>query len=236
MWSGPRNISTAMMRAFENRPGTLVCDEPLYAHYLKVTGVQHPAAQEIVQHGETDWRKVTSKLTGPIAPQFGVFYQKHMAHHLLPEMGREWLLGLQHAFLLRDPREMLLSLSKVTPNPSLADTGLPQQLELFEDVRRRTGSAPPVLDARDVLQDPRACLSALCNRVGIEFDPCMLSWPSGPRPTDGIWAPHWYESVNRSTGFEPWKAREGSLDPALERVRAECEPIYRALYSQRLQA
>ena len=139
MWSGPRNISTALMRGWENRSDCAVIDEPLYAFYLERTGLPHPGAAEIIAHDETDWRRVAETLTGPLPDGASVFYQKLMAHHLLPEIDREWLWSLEHAFLLRDPREMLLSLSKVTPNPRPEDTGLPQQVELFEEVRRRTG-------------------------------------------------------------------------------------------------
>lgn len=234
MWSGPRNISTAMMRSFENRPDATVCDEPLYAYYLAQTGLDHPGAADVVARGETSWRAVADALTGPVPGGADVYYQKHMAHHLLPEVEREWLWELEHGFLLRDPREMLLSLSKVTPNPTLADTGLPQQLELFREVERRRGSAPPVLDARDVLERPRQHLEALCTALGLPFDDAMLAWPAGPRDTDGIWAPHWYASVEKSTGFEPWRPRDGELEPGLDAVLAECEPIYRALFERRL--
>ena len=234
MWSGPRNISTAMMRAFENRPDTVVRDEPLYAFYLKETGLAHPGADEVIAHDEADWRKVAEELTGPIPGNADVFYQKHMAHHLLPSIGREWLNRLEHAFLVRDPREMLLSLSKVTPGAGLHDTGLPQQLELFEEVRERTGRDPCVLDARDVLENPRGLLAALCDSVGIEFTAEMLSWPAGPRESDGIWARHWYASVEASTGFEPWRPRTGELSDRLAEVHEECLPYYRALFEKRL--
>jgi len=236
MWSGPRNISTAMMRSFENRADTTVCDEPLYAHYLRLTGRDHPGAAEIVAECETDWRRVAALLTGPIPGDATVFYQKHMAHHLLPEVGREWLWGLEHAFLIRDPREMLLSLSKVTPDPGLEDTGLPQQIELFDEVRGRTGRTPPVLDARDVLEDPRGQLSALCAELGLPFDEGMLAWPPGPRESDGVWARYWYDAVERSTGFQTWRPREGQLGDALARVCEECHDPYRYLHSQRLRA
>jgi len=236
MWSGPRNISTAMMRAFENRPDTAVVDEPLYAFYLERTGLPHPGAGEIIAHDETDWRKVAERLTGPIPGDATVFYQKHMAHHLLPEVERAWLKDFRHAFLLRDPREMLLSLSKVTPDPRPEDTGLPQQLELFEEVRHLTGKTPPVLDAKDVLGDPRALLAQLCDAVGLEFTEAMLSWPAGPRDSDGCWAKYWYDSVEETTGFQDWRPREGELSPELAAVHAACLPHYETLYAERLTA
>jgi hypothetical protein len=236
MWSGPRNISTAMMRSFGSRADTVVCDEPLYAHYLASTSVDHPGRDEIVAHGEADWRRVAAALTGPVPGAAAVFYQKHMAHHLLPHVERGWLEALEHAFLIRDPREMLLSLARVTPDPTLEDTGLPQQLELFESVRARTGRTPPVIDARDVLEDPQGLLRRLCAAVGLAFDPAMLRWEPGPRPTDGIWARHWYAEVERSTGFAPWRAREGRPEGALADVLEQCQEPYRTLHRQRLLA
>ena len=236
MWSGPRNISTAMMRAWENRPDTEVCDEPLYAYFLAVTGADHPGAAEIVAEQETDWREVVGSLTGPAPDGSTIFYQKHMAHHLLPEVEQDWLWGFRHAFLIRDPREMLLSLNKVTPAPGVLDTGLRQQVELFEQVRRRTGTAPPVLDAKDVLENPGAVLPQLCAALEVEFRSEMLSWPAGPRDSDGPWAEHWYAGVQRSTGFRSWRPREGTLAPALELVYEECLPHYRFLYGHRLTA
>jgi len=236
MWSGPRNISTALMRSFGSRHDTVVCDEPLYACYLARVEVDHPGREEIVARCETDWRKVAEFLTGPIPSGAQVFYQKHMAHHLLPEVGRDWLAALQHGFLIRDPREMLLSLSKVTPRPSVLDTGLPQQLELFRQVERRIGRTPPVVDAKDVLLDPAGVLRALCTAFDLEFTPAMLRWESGLRATDGIWAPHWYAEVARSTGFERWRPRDEALPAALAGVHEQCVEPYRFLYERRLVA
>jgi hypothetical protein len=236
MWSGPRNISTALMRSFGSRPDTAVCDEPLYAHYLAHRPFEHPGRDEIVARGETNWRRVAAFLTGPVPDGKAVFYQKHMAHHLLPEIGREWLGALVHAFLIREPREMLLSLAKVTPHPSALDTGLPQQLELLEEIERRTGRTPPVIDARDVLGDPPALLVRLCAALGLAYTPAMLTWEPGPRATDGVWARHWYAEVFRSTGFAPWSPRPGELTLELARVHAECLPLYHALHARRLLA
>jgi hypothetical protein len=236
MWSGPRNISTAMMRAWKNRDDTIVCDEPLYAFYLKATRIRHPGADEIIAKCETDWRRVVEELTGPTPGGAAVFYQKHMAHHLLPEVGRDWLRELDHVFLIRDPREMLLSLSKVTPHPALEDTGLPQQLELFAGLRSREDRLPPVLDAKDVLLDPEGLLRKLCEVLDLSFQAEMLAWPAGPRESDGIWAPHWYAAVERSTGFEPWQPREGELSPELHQVWEQCVPLYRELHDHRLSA
>ena len=169
MWSGPRNISTAFMRAFENRPDTFVCDEPFYAHYLQMTGLPHPGREEVIASQETDWGKVAAWLTGPVPEGKSIFYQKHMAHHLLPDMGREWLSRVTNCFLIRDPRAMLRSLVAKYPNPALSDTGLPQQWEIFDRVRQETGRVPPVIDARDLLANPRALLRVLCDTLQIPF-------------------------------------------------------------------
>lgn len=236
MWSGPRNISTAMMRAFENRPDAVVVDEPLYGFYLERTGLPHPGAERIIAHEETDWRRVAERLTGPVPAGASVFYQKHMAHHLLPEVERAWLWDLRHAFLLRDPREMLLSLSKVTPHPRPEDTGLPQQVELFDEIERRGGRKPPVLDAKDVLEAPEALLRALCERLDLAFDEAMLHWPEGRRDSDGCWAEYWYDSVERTTGFQDWRPRTGTLPTELEPVLAACRPHYERLHAERLTA
>ena len=153
MWAGPRTISTALLRAWGSRPDTFVCDEPLYAHYLMATHRDHPGLEEIVRVHETNAGKVIARLTGEIPDGKAIFYQKHMAHHLLPGMDRSWLRLVRSAFLIRDPREMLTSLIQVTPDPSLEDTGLPQQWELFERTLGRTGEMPPVIDSRDVLEN-----------------------------------------------------------------------------------
>ena len=235
MWSGPRNISTALMRSWGNRPDTFVCDEPLYAHYLKQTGREHPGAGEIISHQETDWRKVVEWLTGPVPEGKTVFYQKHMTHHLLPEIGRDWLAELTHCFLIRDPGEMLMSLVKHLPDPTLADTGLPQQVEIFEMVRETTGGTPAVIDSRDVLEDAERLLHLLCERVEVEFDTSMLSWPAGPRQTDGIWAKHWYVEVERSTSFRPYRPKDEPVPDRLRNLHAECVDYYDALHGHRLQ-
>jgi hypothetical protein len=229
MWSGPRNISTAMMRSWGNREDTVVCDEPLYAHYLLHTGASHPGAEEVMRHHETDWRRVAERLTGDLPPGKSIFYQKHMAHHLLPRIERGWLDRLTHGFLIRDPGEMLASLAKHLPQPRIEDTGLPQQLEIFEAMSRREEKVPPVIDARDVLIDPEGTLRALCRAVDVPFDAGMLEWPAGPRETDGIWARHWYSAVRRSTGFAPYRPKDEPLPVALRELHHACEPYYRRL-------
>jgi len=234
MWSGPRNISTALMRAWGNRADTAVCDEPLYAHYLLKIRRPHPGAEEVIAHYDADPARVTAWLTGPVPGGRPIWYQKHMAHHLLPGLEGDWLEELAHCFLIRDPREMLLSLVDNLPEPELADTGLPQQVELFRRLRERGGAVPPVLDARDVLEDPRRLLGLLCGAVGVPFDPAMLSWPPGRRETDGIWGKYWYAAVERSTGFQPYRPKNAPLPESLRGLHSRCEELYRSLYELRL--
>jgi hypothetical protein len=236
MWSGPRNISTAMLRSFGSRPDTAVTDEPLYAHYLQATGIEHPGRAEVLASQSTDWRRVAAELTGPIPGGRAIWYQKHMAHHLLPMIGRDWLDGLTHAFLIREPDEMLASLIKTYPDAGLADTGLPQQCEIFDRVADRLGRAPPVVLASDVLKNPSVLLTKLCAALGIDFRPQMLAWEPGQRATDGVWAPHWYAAVEASTGFEPWRPKSVALPPALLPLLDECRPWYEKLYALRLPA
>ncbi len=234
MWSGPRNISTALLRSWGNREDTFVNDEPLYAAFLNETGFDHPIAREIVDYYETDWSKVVAGLTGEIPGGKTIYYQKHMAHHLLPGMGREWIHGLENCFLLRNPAEMLTSLIKILPEPGLADTGLPQQLEIFRMVREQTGRRPPVLDSRDVLENPEKLLRLLCDETGIEFSSAMLSWEPGKRDTDGIWAPHWYGEVEKTTSFRSYVPKDEGVPAKFETVLQECMEIYEELYEYRL--
>lgn len=236
MWSGPRNISTALLRSFGNRADAFVSDEPLYAHYLAHTRAPHPGADEVIANHEADWHKVVEWLGGPLPPGKRVWYQKHMAHHLLPHVERGWVFGLANAFLIRDPREMLLSLDQVTPGPSVSDTGLLQQVELFRELEARAGERAPVIDAKDVLESPEPLLRRLCDALGIAFDPAMLRWEPGRRSTDGVWAKHWYAEVERSSGFARWRPRAGELPAHLARVHADCLPLYRFLHEQRLVA
>src|SRR5262245_2075781 len=211
MWSGPRNISTAMMRAWSNREDTVVVDEPLYAYYLHATGKAHPGADEVIATGETDWQKIVAHLTEPIGNGKRIFFQKQMTHHLLPEIDREWLAAVTNCFLIRDPREVISSYIKKREDPALEDLGFVQQAEIFDFVRTRTNAVPPVVDAKDVLQDPERTLRLLCEAIGIEFSKSMLSWPPGLRDTDGIWAKYWYGEVAKTTSFRLYRPTHHEL-------------------------
>ena len=236
MWSGPRNLSTALMRSWGSRSDTTVVDEPLYAAYLASTGLQHPGRDAVLASQPTDWRTVAETLSGPAPGGAAVWYQKQMAHHLLPHVGREWLdhPSFRHAFLIRDPAAVLVSLDRVTPDPTLADTGFPQQVELFDRMADRDGTAPPVLDTADLLADPAGVLRTLCTRLGLVFDPAMLTWAPGPRATDGAWAPHWYASVEASTGFGAPRKDAAEVPDRLRPVLDACLPLFDHLSSFRL--
>ena len=235
MWSGPRNISTAMMRSFENRPDCAVVDEPFYAAYLARTGLQHPMLAEVLASQPQDWQAVAEGLATdePAA----VFYQKHMTHHMLPGFGLAWMAACRHAFLIRDPAAVLASYVKARAEVALEDIGVVRQHELFDREADRLGRAPPVVDGADVLGDPRAVLGALCAALDVPFREEMLSWPAGRRASDGVWAPAWYAAVERSTGFAaPDRPATAPLSDALRRIADRAQPHYEARARYRLGA
>ena len=236
MWSGPRNISTAMMRSWENRGDCAVVDEPLYAHYLAHTGLDHPGREQVIAAGDTDWRQVAAFLTGPVPDDKAIFYQKHMTHHLLPDVGRGWLTQLTHVFLIRDPREVLASYVKSRPQVTAEDIGVRQELEIFESVCGGAARAPPVIDAGEFLAAPEAQLRALCAHLGVPFTERMLHWPAGPRASDGVWAPYWYAKVLESTAFEARPAREVRVPDEYRALIAAVMPCYQALFERRLRS
>ncbi len=235
MWSGPRNISTAMMRSFENRGDCAVADEPFYAAYLAETGLDHPMREEVLASQAQDWRAVARGLVeDDPAP---VFYQKHMTHHMRPDFGLDWTASCRNAFLIRDPAAVLASYVKKRAQVTLEDIGVVRQHELFDREAGRLGAAPPVVEGAEVLADPRGRLSALCAALGVAFDDAMLSWPAGRRASDGVWAPAWYEAVERSTGFEaPERTPPPPLPDALRRIADAARPHYEALAAHRLAA
>jgi Sulfotransferase domain len=228
MWSGPRNISTAMMRSFGARSDCVVVDEPLYSHYLVTTGLEHPARDEVIASQPRDWADVAAALTGPVPGGAAVYYQKHMAHHLLPGIGRDWLARVDNAFLIRDPAHVVASYAKVRGEPTLADLGYAQQVEIF----RAYGG--PVVDSAALLRDPAGVLGRLCAVLGIPYEEAMLHWPPGRRDSDGVWAPHWYASVEASTGFVPHDPRAAEVPDRLRQLVDEAEPYYAELAAHAL--
>jgi hypothetical protein len=238
MWSGPRNISTAMMRSFENRPDGAVIDEPFYACYLAATGIDHPMRDESLASQPTDWREVVRTILGPVPEGRPIWYQKHMTHHMCAGFGRDWIAQMRNAFLIRAPEDVLASYTQKRQDVALEDIGFVQQREIFEREADRLGHAPPVIDGADVLADPHGALSALCTALHIPFSETMLSWPPGRRDTDGVWAPVWYGVVERSTGFATPKPSTPfeSLRDDLKPIAAAARPHYERLRQFRLAA
>jgi hypothetical protein len=206
----------------------------LYAHYLsQIEASRHPGYRETLAAHETDWRRVVETLVGPIPGGRAIFYQKHMAHHLLPQIDVAWIYQLRNSFLIRHPRNMLASLARFIPEPTVADTGLPQQAALYDRLVQ-SGAAPPIIDASDVLDCPERMLKLLCDALNVPYYAEMLSWRPGPRPTDGAWGPFWYGEVYKTTGFSASTSTHRSLPDQLHPTLAECERTYLQLYASRL--
>ncbi len=235
MWSGPRNISTAMMRAWENRDDCVVWDEPLYGYYLDATGIPHPGAAEVIAAQGTDANAIIARCSGEIPQQKSIFYQKHMTFHLLPELDRSWLRSLVNCFLIREPEAVIASYAAVRGDAMLDDIGFVQQAELFAQVRDITGDIPLVIDSREFLLDPETMLRAICAHLEVEFVPQMLTWPSGARDSDGVWAKYWYDSVWKSTGFAPYREKEYELCRKDRELALQAQPYYEDLYQYRIQ-
>ena len=235
MWSGPRNLSTTMMRGFGARADTGVWDEPFYAAYLAASGLDHPMRDATIAAGITEPDAVAARCLGDAPGGAPVFYQKHMTHHILPNFPLKWLDDVTNVFLIRDPARVVASYAAKRERPTQGDLGFEQQRRLFERVAARTGGAPPVIDAHDVRADPENTLRRLCDRLGLAFDPAMLRWEPGPRPEDGAWGPHWYESLWRSTGFAPPEdAPPPDLPSELQELADAARPSYEMLRAHAL--
>ena len=226
LWSGPRNVSTAIMYAFRERHDTTVVDEPLYAHYLCRTGVEHPAVQDVIKSQDTDGEGVVrTVLLGPAKTPVRFF--KHMAHHLIG-LDTSFLGTMDNLLLTRDPRQMLASLVNQVPNPTIEGTSLPMQVQMLDSILE-SGGSPIVIESRRLLLDPEEVLGTVCARLGLGWEPAMLSWEEGPKPEDGVWAPHWYDNVHRSTGFAPYREKDEPFPQHLGPLLAECLPLFERL-------
>jgi hypothetical protein len=234
MWSGPRNLSTAMMRSFGSRADTFVSDEPFYGCFLKTTGADHPMREDVIAAMDCDWRSVMTALRGDAPDGSAMWYQKHMWHHMAGSIGYDDFAGFTHAFLIREPEQMIASYLRKRDAASFDDLGLERQADFFEREADRLGRVPPVIDASDVLANPEAVLSKLCEALGIPWNPAMLSWAPGPRHTDGPWAPHWYAAVEASTGFGVPEADSVDLPDDARRLAERCRPYYERLAAYRL--
>ncbi|MGB6003109.1 MAG: HAD family hydrolase [Ornithinimicrobium sp.] len=236
VWSGPRNISTAMMRSWENRDDTDVVDEPFYAAYLDRTGLDHPARGEIIASQPARFAQVVKRLQtmpGGRADGGGVAYAKQMSHHMLAEDDLSWTHDFANVLLIRDPIEVVASYVKSRESCEPDDIGIPQQAQLWAQWQD-AGLDVPVIEAADFLRDPEAHLRWVCDWLGIEFSAAMLSWPAGPRASDGVWAPHWYDAVNASTGFAPWTPRGVDLNDHDAAVAEQCRAVYEMLWEYRV--
>lgn len=236
MWSGPRNLSTAMMRSFGSRSDTLVSDEPFYGCFLKDSRADHPMRGEIIASMDCDWGRVVRALAGEPPGGAAIWYQKHMWHHMTGPVGYDDFAGFSHAFLVRQPERMIASYLRKREAAEFRDFGLERQAEFFDREAQRLGRAPPVVDADDVLADPRAVLSKLCAVLGIRWDPAMLRWAAGRRDTDGIWASHWYGAVEASTGFGRPRSDPVDLPESARRLADRCRPYYELLATHRIRA
>ena len=236
MWSGPRNISTAMMRAWENRVDTAVVDEPFYACYLTASGIVHPMQQEVLASQSSDWQQVIDEvLEAPLQNQQTIQYQKHMTQHMLSEVDTAWLSSLRHAFLIRHPGEVVASYGRKRGSVTAQDIGFARQTELYE-LAVSSGANPAIVDGADVLRSPGNVLRKLCAHLQVPFDDKMLSWPAGSRESDGVWAPHWYNKVEQSTGFGAYSPKNLNLDQQQQDVVDQCLPYYQSMYEKRLVA
>ncbi len=235
VWSGPRNLSTAMMRSFGARADCAVSDEPFYANYLANSGIVHPMQDEIIAKHEADPDKVIAHLTGPVPGGKPIWYQKHMTQHLyLPNVRRDWLGEMRHAFLIRAPERVAASFDAKRPSPTLEDLGVPQLDRLDEELTALTGTPPVVFEAEDVRAEPESMLRALCAALDIPFDAAMLSWPPGARDTDGVWGAHWYKAVEGSTGFAPPPGPPDHVAPSLRAVVDAARPSFERLQARKL--
>ena len=234
MWSGPRNISTAMMRSFENRGDTTVLDEPFYAHYLLKTKLNHPGRDDVLNSQSHDWNKVANMCTGDIPDGKAIWYQKHMAQHNLKGNSLDWIKKVKNCLLIRNPKDVIASYGKKFPIQNESLLGYSQQIDILERVREITGENPPILDSKDILRNPKTMLSALCENIGISFKDKMLSWPIGKRETDGIWAPYWYNRVEDSTGFISLNKKEKTIDEQFISIYDKCMVYYERLFKHRI--
>ena len=231
MWSGPRNISTAMMRSFENRDDTFVIDEPFYAYYLAKTGFDHPGREYVLKSQSTKWENIVDLITGDIPEKKMIWYQKHMVHHIIDDKNIDWVKLFNNFFLIRHPKEVIISYAKRNQIDGINDLGYPHQINLFKKIRNITGENPVVFNAKDILCNPEKSLRKMCAHLRINFSNKMLSWPKGPRKTDGIWSPYWYKNVIKSNSFKPYKKSIERVPKEYTNLLEDSLPYYNYLNS-----
>ena len=231
MWSGPRNISTAMMRSFENREDTFVIDEPFYAYYLYKTGFDHPGREDVIKAQSTKWEDIVELIIGKIPEKKLICYQKHMVHHIVNGRNISWVKLFNNCLLIRHPKDVIISYAKQSPIKGINDLGYLQQVNLFKKIKNITGKYPFVFDAKDILINPEKYLRIMCKYFKISFSKKMLSWPRGSRTTDGVWSPYWYKNVINSDSFKPYNESIEKIPRKYKGLLEECLPHYNYLYS-----
>lgn len=234
MWSGPRNLSTAMMYSFSARGDCAVWDEPFYGVYLQQTGLEHPMFEAIVSQTETNTERVIERCLEPAPDNKPHYYQKHMTHHMLDSIDRSWVTQLTNVFLIRHPARVIASYTAKRENPTLNDIGFMQQADLFHEFSDRLGDAPIVIDGTDIRAAPERALRALCEAIGLDFTERMLSWPAGGIVEDGPWAPHWYNAIHNSTGFAGAESDLPKLNAAQQHLLDQSLPHYEQLAKHKI--
>ncbi|MBE1286014.1 MAG: HAD family hydrolase [Rhodobacteraceae bacterium] len=233
MWSGPRNLSTAMMYAFGNRSDCAVVDEPFYASYLAKTGLDHPMRDEILESQPQDPEVVSAYLSDAKPADKPHFYQKHMTQHMIDGVPRDWMRHVTNVFLIRHPARVIASYAAKRENPSLDDIGFRQQAELF-DLVTSWGQKPVVIDSHDIRDDPHGMLEKLCDAIDLPFSPEMLTWPKGGHKDDGVWAAHWYGAVWNSDGFAAPEGAVPEIPDELQPVLDAAMPYYEQMKAQKI--
>ena len=234
MWSGPRSISTALMRSFENRLDTVVLDEPFYAYFLKETNLNHPGREEIISTGEYNWGKIVKKITGPIPQNENIWYQKHMAQHNLDGNDISWIKKFKNCILIRHPQYVIPSYNKKYPLSHKKLLGYSQQLNIIRILEDKEGITPPIFDATDIQKNPRVALKKMCISIGISFTKKMVKWPKGKRKSDGVWAKYWYGNVESSSGFKPFYEKHITIEKEFRALYQECLTEYNSMYEKRV--
>jgi len=234
MWSGPRNVSTALMRSFENRSDCFVSDEPFYSYFLHRTGLKHPLSDEIIKTGLIDYDEIIKYITGPIPLSKKIWYQKHMAHHIVEGVNMNWIKSMKNCLLIRHPNDVISSYSKKFEINNIRQLGYLQQIEIYKMLTTQIGSSPIIIDAKDLLSEPKKMLIEVCKNLRIKFDDKMLSWPQGVRTTDGVWGKHWYKQVQISTGFKPYIKTDRIIPDKYQDLYKQCMKYYDFLYQNRI--
>jgi len=234
MWSGPRNVSTALMRSFENRSDCFVSDEPFYSYFLYKTGLKHPLSDKIIKSGLIDYNKIIKYITGHTPFSKNIWYQKHMAHHILEGVNMDWIKNMANCLLIRHPSDVILSYSKKNEIDNIQQLGYLQQIKIYKMLTEETGVSPIIIDAQDLLKEPRKMLIEICKNLKIKFNDKMLSWPPGGRKTDGIWGKHWYKQVEVSTGFKPYLKTDRTIPLRYQNLNNECMKYYDFLFQNRI--